>query len=162
MSNLSKQKKALTSYEGLKRLNGAEAEVRWKIGEYLFDLKSDSRYKLVFGSEHENDKKNTWKSFLAQCEPPMALGTADYWVTLYQKWVAMLKYKPKELIAIHTRKLSIAVPYATDKNAEDILSNAKALSFSDFKAYLTGKEERCDHKEKDSIVKCRLCHKTLK
>ena len=158
-----KTSKARHLYEKWKALRKIKENISWDDAEILYAWKTERLYKYVFGTDdlHE-DVEKSWRSFVGEIDEP--LSTVDFKVSLYKKWIVELGYTPQDLAGIHTRKLHRAIPYVTKKNVEDILSQAKALSFSSFLAYLKGEEDHIHEKvvSSEKVVKCKVCKKKLK
>jgi hypothetical protein len=76
----------------------------------------------------------SWRWFVDEIGVP--LSTADYKTKTYRKWVVELQFAIEQLLPISTRKLHIAVPYATKDTARKILSQANSLSFNEFYEWL--------------------------
>ena len=143
--------------ELLKLVNSREI-LLWEEGRRWFQLKQ-GLYKLVFGSEDDERKKQTWSSFVAQMGVP--LGTVEFKTSLYKKWIHELGFEIHQICDIHSRKLHRAIPYATKERGQELVDNARALSFSDFIIYLKGEDSVCEHQERETVVKCAKCKRQL-
>lgn len=107
--------------------------VTWIQGQILYELKKDNLYKYAFGGTQGETNDQTWTWFLREIGVPTS--TDQFKRSLYATYVLQLGYQPRQL-EVHTRKLHRAIPYVTKENAEDILTQARTLSFPDFLEWL--------------------------
>ena len=121
--------------EDLQQLMVGRDYLMWREAELLYDLKETRLYKYDYGMEEREDVEKSWKWYCRELNIPPS--TADFKAILWKKWIVELKYNISELVGIHSRKLHRAVPYALNRDiAENILHEARHLSFEDFILYL--------------------------
>lgn len=103
-----------------------ESELYLKEAELWYELKRDF---------FSRKKSGSWALFLDALGAP--LFTVEFKVALYKKWIIELGYTFKDLTGINSRKLHRAIPHVNSrKDAEQILKQARTLSFDSFLKWL--------------------------
>lgn len=142
-----KTTEAQKKYNELRRVIGGREVLFWREAELLYELKKTKLYKFVFGIDEHEPVERSWNWFVKEIDIP--LSTADYKVRVYEKWIVGLGYTIDNLLNIQTRKLSIAIPYATDREvAKEILIQAQILPFNEFYKWI---KEAYGNKPEDMV-----------
>lgn len=101
------------------------------MGKLLYQLSVKNLFKKAIG-----DGIETWEEYLRQPEIGLSIGEANRLVQIYETFVLRFGYSEEEISEIPVKNLHYLLPLAKKsepEQMEDLISDAKVLSQSDFR-----------------------------
>lgn len=146
---------------GLQTISKLRSESWFYEGYYLYWLKANDLWKYTYGNG-----VGSWTGFLSSLNIDQSTTYQKF--NAYEFFIIRHGFLLKDVINIDVKKIRTIITYAKTKpkkDIEDLLTQAKELSWSDFMTEITNKE-MCHHlnyeNKEESILICKDCGKKIK
>lgn len=141
-------------HEQIKEITSLKNTTGLALGELLYEMKKDDRYKTISGEE------TSFSQYLADPEVKIAESSAYRYISTYKRYIVELGCELSEINGLDIHKLYNVRKVITKENKDEWLGNIRSLSRSDLFRLLNYPDidpMECEHEtkpHKNICVKC--------